>query len=100
MDLGISGKWALVCGASKGLGLGCAKALVQEGVNVLLVARGAEALQAAVAQLTQAYASKTGARQRVRLTGTGILTPAEKSEISTTTSVNTSISADSLSGLK
>jgi 3-oxoacyl-[acyl-carrier protein] reductase len=61
MDLVISGKWALECGASKGLGLGCAKALVQEGVNVLLVARGAEALQAAVAQLTQAYASKTGA---------------------------------------
>jgi 3-oxoacyl-[acyl-carrier protein] reductase len=61
MDLGISGKWALVCGASKGLGLGCAKALIQEGVNVLMVARGAEALQAAAAQLTQAYASKTGA---------------------------------------
>lgn len=38
MDLGISGKWALVCGASKGLGLGCAKALAQEGVNVLMVA--------------------------------------------------------------
>ncbi len=61
MDLGISGKWALVCGASKGLGLGCAKALVQEGVNVLMVARGAEALETAAAQLTQAYASKTGA---------------------------------------
>ena len=27
MDLGLSGKWALVCGASKGLGLGCAQAL-------------------------------------------------------------------------
>ena len=33
MDLGINGKWALVCGASKGLGLGCAQALVREGVN-------------------------------------------------------------------
>jgi 3-oxoacyl-[acyl-carrier protein] reductase len=51
MDLGISGKWALVCGASKGLGLGCARALVQEGVSVLMVARGAEALQAAAEQL-------------------------------------------------
>jgi 3-oxoacyl-[acyl-carrier protein] reductase len=60
MDLGISGKWALVCGASKGLGLGCAKALVQEGVNVLMVARGAEALQAAAAQLTQTCANQTG----------------------------------------
>ena len=33
MDLGLTGKWALVCGASKGLGLGCAQALAQEGVN-------------------------------------------------------------------
>ena len=47
MDLGIRNKWALVCGASKGLGLGCAQALVQEGVNVIIVARGAEVLQAA-----------------------------------------------------
>jgi len=61
MDLGISGKWALVCGASKGLGLGCAKALVQEGVNVLMVARGAEVLQAAAAQLTDRFASQNGA---------------------------------------
>jgi 3-oxoacyl-[acyl-carrier protein] reductase len=51
MDLGIAGKWALVCGASKGLGFGCAQALVREGVNVLIVARGAEALQAAADKL-------------------------------------------------
>ena len=51
MDLGISGKWALVCGASKGLGLGCAKALVAEGVNVLIVARGSEVLLRAAEQL-------------------------------------------------
>lgn len=51
MDLGIAGKWALVCGASKGLGFGCAQALVREGVNVLIVARGAEALQLAEAKL-------------------------------------------------
>mgnify|MGYP000865177345 FL=1 len=51
MDLGIAGKWALVCGASKGLGLGCAQALVQEGVNVLIVARGAEQLQLAASNL-------------------------------------------------
>ena len=61
MDLGISGKWALVCGASKGLGLGCAQALVQEGVNVLIVARGAEVLQAAAAQLTADGAHQSGA---------------------------------------
>ena len=46
MDLGIKGRWALVCAASKGLGKGCAQALVAEGVNVVITARGAEALQA------------------------------------------------------
>ncbi|MFM8610708.1 MAG: SDR family NAD(P)-dependent oxidoreductase, partial [Burkholderiaceae bacterium] len=51
MDFGIAGRHALVCGASKGLGFGCAQALVREGVHVLLVARGAEALQAAVKTL-------------------------------------------------
>ena len=44
MDLGIAGKWALVCGASRGLGFGCAAALVQEGVNVLVVARRPDVL--------------------------------------------------------
>ena len=52
MDLGIKGKWALVCGASKGLGFGCAQALVREGVNVLIVARGSLALEQAAATLT------------------------------------------------
>lgn len=51
MDLGISGKWALVCAASKGLGKGCAQALVREGVNVVITARGAEALQATAHEL-------------------------------------------------
>ncbi len=51
MDLGIEGKWALVCAASKGLGKGCAQALVAEGVNVVITARGAEALQATAADL-------------------------------------------------
>ena len=51
MDLGIAGKWALVCGASKGLGFGCANALAREGVNVLIVARGVPALEAATERL-------------------------------------------------
>ena len=51
MDLGIEGKWALVCAASKGLGKGCAAALVREGVNVVITARGAEALQATADEL-------------------------------------------------
>ncbi len=51
MDLGIEGRWALVCAASKGLGKGCAQALVGEGVNVVVTARGDEALQATAAEL-------------------------------------------------
>ena len=51
MDLGIDGKWALVCAASKGLGKGCAAALVREGVSVVITARGEEALQATAAEL-------------------------------------------------
>ncbi|GAB3646859.1 SDR family oxidoreductase [Ramlibacter alkalitolerans] len=53
MNLGITGKWALVCGASKGLGYGCAQALAREGAHVVIVARGAEALQAAAERLRQ-----------------------------------------------
>lgn len=46
MDLGIKGRWALVCAASKGLGRGCAEALAAEGVNLVITARGEPALQA------------------------------------------------------
>jgi 3-oxoacyl-[acyl-carrier protein] reductase len=51
MDLGIRGRSALVCAASKGLGKGCATALAQEGVNVTLVARGIEALNATAEEI-------------------------------------------------
>jgi 3-oxoacyl-[acyl-carrier protein] reductase len=51
MDMGIAGRWALVCAASKGLGLGCAQALAAEGVNLVITARGAPALEAAAAAL-------------------------------------------------
>jgi 3-oxoacyl-[acyl-carrier protein] reductase len=51
MDMGLTGKWALVCAASKGLGKGCATALVREGVNVVITARGAGALEATVKEL-------------------------------------------------
>ncbi len=53
MDLGISGKTALVCAASKGLGRGCALALAREGVQVTIVARGREALEATAAELAK-----------------------------------------------
>ena len=62
MDLGIAGKWALVCGASKGLGFGCAQALVREGVNVVINARNADALQVAASQLIAAGADAASAR--------------------------------------
>lgn len=58
MDLGIAGKWALVGGASKGLGWGCASALAHEGVNVVMVARGAEALEASVERLRSQTAGR------------------------------------------
>lgn len=48
MELGIRGKTALVCGASRGLGHGCAEALAAEGVHVVLVARRPDPLQQAV----------------------------------------------------
>ncbi len=53
MNLNIQNKWALVCAASKGLGKGCATALVAEGVNVVITARGAEALEATAIMLRQ-----------------------------------------------
>jgi 3-oxoacyl-[acyl-carrier protein] reductase len=51
MDLGIRGRTALVCAASKGLGKGCAASLAREGVNLVITARGAEALEATAAEL-------------------------------------------------
>ena len=39
MDLGIQGKNAIVCAASKGLGKGCAMSLAREGVNITMNAR-------------------------------------------------------------
>ena len=49
MDLGLSGRTALVTGASSGLGLATARALAAEGVRVALVSRSAQKLAAAVA---------------------------------------------------
>lgn len=51
MELEISGRWAIVCAASKGLGLACARALAKEGVNLVINARGNENLLAAAVEL-------------------------------------------------
>ena len=53
-DLGITGRNALVCGSSKGLGKGCAFALAREGVNLVITARGCEALEATAAEIRNA----------------------------------------------
>jgi len=58
MDLGIKGKNALVCAASKGLGKGCAMALAREGVNVVITARGKEALEATAEEIRKATGAK------------------------------------------
>lgn len=55
MDLGIKGKKALVCASSKGLGLGCAEHLAAAGVDLIMNARGAEALEAESARLRDTY---------------------------------------------
>jgi 3-oxoacyl-[acyl-carrier protein] reductase len=59
MDLGIAGKTALVCAASKGLGKGCAMALAKEGVKVTITARGAEALEATAKEIRAAGGTVT-----------------------------------------
>ena len=55
MDLCIKGKRALVCASSKGLGRGCAEALAEAGVDLVLNARWAEALEATAAHIRSTY---------------------------------------------
>ena len=54
MDYGISGKTAIVCAASQGLGKGCAMALAREGVHLVINARGADALHATADEIRSA----------------------------------------------
>src|SRR5258707_11031016 len=61
MDLGIRGKTALVCAASKGLGKGCAVSLAREGVNLVITARGQEALEATAEEIRKAFSVKVTA---------------------------------------
>ena len=51
MDLGLTGKAALVTGSSRGLGLACAVSLAREGCHLCLTARGAERLDQAAAEV-------------------------------------------------
>jgi 3-oxoacyl-[acyl-carrier protein] reductase len=61
MDLGIAGKTALVCAASKGLGRGCALALARNGVAVTITARSEDTLEAAANDIARTTGGKVTA---------------------------------------
>ena len=61
MDLGLTGKVAVVTGGSRGLGLAAAKALAAEGAHVVICARGEEQLQKAVNEILHQATSSTRA---------------------------------------
>jgi 3-oxoacyl-[acyl-carrier protein] reductase len=61
MDLGIKGKKAIVCAASKGLGKACAMSLAREGVELVITARTLETLEATAAEIRAATGAKVTA---------------------------------------
>ena len=58
MDLGISGRKAIVCASSEGLGKGCAMALAQAGCEVIVNARTEATVEATVAEIAAATGAK------------------------------------------
>ena len=58
MDLGLTGKRALVCASSKGLGLGCAEALAEAGVDLVMNGRTGETLKAAANDIRDRFGVK------------------------------------------
>ena len=77
MDLGIAGKKALVCASSKGLGKGCALALAEAGVDLVLNARGSDALN------ETAEAIRSRFNVRVEAVVADITTPGGQEEVLT-----------------
>lgn len=75
MDLGIRGKQAIVCAASKGLGRGCAWSLAREGVNLTICARGKETLEQTADEIRNAFAVQVNA------IATDITTPEGRSAV-------------------
>jgi len=61
MDLGLAGKRALVCASSKGLGLGCAEALAEAGVDLVMNGRTPETLEAAAQDIRDRFGVKVDA---------------------------------------
>ncbi len=75
MDLGIAGKTAIVCAASKGLGRACALSLAENGVHLVINARGSEALETTAQEIRDA----TGVT--VRTVATDITTESGRSAL-------------------
>jgi 3-oxoacyl-[acyl-carrier protein] reductase len=69
MDMGIAGRWAIVCASSKGLGKGCAMALAAEGVNVVVNGRTGETVARTAAEIREASGVE------VREVATDVTTP-------------------------
>src|SRR6267142_3305726 len=63
MDLGISGRKAIVCASSRGLGRACAQALAQAGCEVVLNGLDPARLEAAAAEMRKATGAKITAVQ-------------------------------------
>jgi 3-oxoacyl-[acyl-carrier protein] reductase len=61
LDLGITGRRAIVCAASKGLGRACATALARAGVEVVITARTAETLEQTAAEIRRETGAKVTA---------------------------------------
>ncbi|MGH7161111.1 MAG: SDR family NAD(P)-dependent oxidoreductase, partial [Acetobacteraceae bacterium] len=61
MDLGLGGKRAIVCAASKGLGRASAMALAREGVKLVINARGAAELEKTAAEIRAACGAEVTA---------------------------------------
>lgn len=75
MDLGIRGKWAIVCASSKGLGLGCAEQLAEAGVNLVMCARTQAPLEEAAEAIRGAHGVE------VKTVACDITTPEGQAEV-------------------
>ena len=75
MDLGIAGRQAIVCAASKGLGRACAMSLAREGVSVVICARSPAPLEATAEEIRQAGGVHVSA------VAADITTPAGRAEV-------------------
>ena len=75
MDLGISGKWAVVSASSKGLGRACAESLAEAGVNLVVNARNSQILEEAAKSMFDQY------RVQVRAVAADVATSEGRTEI-------------------